>query len=284
MPGAWTLVLEWAQPTTGARTAVPFTGSVEFDQVSLSNDLPDSASATVPQAGEQFSVTVHDTGVAPMIVSPDARLATTTTMPLVDSQNSPTQDIPDAFDSYYVPTETSSLTISETSTVPVTFDASFEPGDPDLSPLVPEPYVLESSTPTSASLTFAPPGGPSAGDWNVVQAEVGPYPAGGEPNVAETTTSTVSTLAFDPAVTSTVPDTVEAAANGDTISPDIVAAGGSVSIPITITPTASVGSTVTGTLFINGVTPGSQYVYTIEDTAFFTSDLAAIPYEYKVGA
>lgn len=282
--GSWTLVLEWAQPTSGARTSIPFTGSVEFNQVSVAGDLPDSPSTVVPQAGEQFSVTVHDTGVAPMIVSPDARLPTTTTLPLVDSQNPATQDLPDAADFYYVPTETSSVTFSETSSARVTFDASFAPGDPDLSPLVPEPFVVESSSPTSASLTYAPPGGPSPGDWNVFQAEVGPYPTSGEPHFAETTTAMVTTLAFDPAVTSTVPDTVEASASGDTISPDIVAAGASVSIPITITPTASVGSTVTGTLFINGVTPGSQYVSTLQLTAFFTSDLAAIPYEYKVGA
>jgi hypothetical protein len=283
-PGSWSLVLESAQPTAGAKTSIPFTGSVEFNQVSVTNNLPDSPAAVVPQAGEQFSVTVHDTGVAPMIVSPDARLPTTTTVPLVDSANPSTQDLPDAADFYYVPTETTSVTFSETSTAPVTFDASFAPGDPDLSPLVPEPFVVESTSPTSAALTYSPPGGPSAGNWNVFQAEVGPYPAGGEPRLAETTTATASTLAFDPAVTSTVTDTVEAAASGDTISPVIVAAGASVSIPITITPTASIGTTVTGTLFVNGVTPGSVYVPTLQLTAFFTSDLAAIPYQYKVGA
>ncbi len=281
-PGAWTLVLEWAQPVSGAATSVPFTGSVEFNQVSVSNDLPDSPSTTVPSAGASFSVMVHNTGVAPMIVSPDARLATTATLPLVDSQFSSTQDLPDAANSYYVPTESSSLTFAETSTARVTFDASFAPGDPDLSPLVPEPGVVAATTPTSASLTYTPAGGLSSGTWNVVQSEIGPYHPSGEPNLAETTTATATTLAFDPAVSSTVPDTVLAMLSGDTISPDVIAAGSSASIPITFTPTKSVGSTVTGTLFIDGVTPGDQYVNTLELTAFFTSDLAAIPYEYKV--
>jgi hypothetical protein len=283
-PGAWTLVLEWAQPVSGAATSVPFTGSIEFNQVSVVNDLPDAPSATVPSAGASFSVTVHNTGVAPMIVSPDARLTTTTTLPLVDSQFPSTQDLPDAANSYYVPTESSSVTFAEVSTARVTFDASFAPGDPDLSPLVPEPDMVASTTPTSASLAFTPPGGLSSGTWIVFQSEIGPYPVSGEPHFAETTTATASTLAFDPAVTSTVPDTVLAMANGDTISPDIIAAGASASIPITITPTASVGTTVTGTLFIDGVTPGDQYVNTLELTSFFTSGLAAIPYEYKVGA
>jgi len=283
-PGSWTLVLEWAQPTTGAVTSIPFTGSVEFNQVSVSSSLPDSPSAIVPAAGAQFSVTVHDTGVAPMIVSPDARLPTTASMPLVDSQSALTQDLPDAANSFYVPTESASATFSETSTTRVTFDVSFQPGDPDLSPLVAEPGVVASTTPTSASLTYTPPEGLSPGFWDMFQAEVGPYPTSGEPHVAETTTASVTTLAFDPAVTSTVPDTVQAMAIGGTISPDIVAAGASVSIPITITPTAATGSTVTGTLFINGITPGSLYEPTLQLTAFFTSDLVAIPYEYKVGA
>jgi hypothetical protein len=282
-PGAWTLVLEWAQPVTGARTSVPFTGSVEFNQVSMPNNLPDSPSATVPQAGAQFAVMVHNTGVAPMIVSPDARLTTTTTLPLVDQQYAATQDLPNASNLFYVPTETSSASISVSSTVPVTFDASFQTGDPDLSPTVPEPYVVGGATSTSASLSFTPPGGLSPGYWGVVPAELGPYPPSGEPQVAETTTATAQTLAFDPAVTSLVTDTVLATTNGGSISPDIVAPGASVSIPITITPTAGVGTTVTGTLFINGVAAGSQYVNTLLLTAFFTSDLAAIPYEYKVG-
>jgi hypothetical protein len=283
-PGSWTLLLDWAQPTTGARTSIPFTGSVEFNQVVVSNNLPDSASTVVPQAGAQFSLTVHDTGVAPLIVSPDARLATTTQLPLIDPQSPTTQDLPNASDSYYVPTETTAAAFSETSSVPVTFDVSFEPGDPDLSPLVAEPYVVASVTPTSASLTFTPPGGLSSGFWNLFQSERGPYPPGGAPHVAETTTATATTLEFDPAVSSTVTDTVQAMATGNTISPDIVAAGSFVTIPITITPTASVGTVVSGTLFVNGVTPGSQYVSTIVLTSFFTSDLAAIPYEYKVGA
>jgi hypothetical protein len=94
----------------------------------------------------------------------------------------------------------------------------------------------------------------------------------------------VNTLAFDPGVTSSVPDTVEASLEGKAIYPKLVPAGRSVTIPITIIPSASTGATVSGTLFINGVTPGSGYESTLQPTAFFTSNLAAIPYEYTVGA
>ena len=282
--GTWELVLEWVQPGTGVRTAIPFTGSVEFDQVSVSSALPDAASAHVPTAGDSYTVTVHNTGVAPMIVSPDARLTTSVALPLPDLQGvSATQPLGGSGNEYYVPTETSSVSFDEVSTVPATFDASFAPGDPDLAPTVAAPGVTESWTPTASTLHYAPPGGVSAGLWNVVQAEVGPYPSRGEPSGSETTTATATTLAFDPAVTSSVPDTVRAIASGTEFNPDYVPAGATTSMTITITPTASVGTTVTGTLFIDGLTEGSQLTGTIGLTSLFTSDLAAIPYQYTVG-
>jgi hypothetical protein len=89
--------------------------------------------------------------------------------------------------------------------------------------------------------------------------------------------------AFDPAVTSTVPDTVKAITTGTGLSPESLLPGATISIPITITPTAPVGTTVSGTLFLDGLSPGSVFESTIGLTALFTSDLAAIPYQYTVG-
>lgn len=93
-----------------------------------------------------------------------------------------------------------------------------------------------------------------------------------------------TTRAFDPAVTSTVPDTVEALTLGTQFNPDLVAPGATDAISISITPTAAVGTTVSGTLFVNGFTPGSQLTGTIGLTAMFTNELAAIPYEYTVAS
>ena len=142
--GTWQLVLDWVQPGTGRRTATAFTGSVEFDQVSVSANLPDAVSATVPVSGASFTVVVRNTGVAPMILSPDARLTTTVPITLSDATGvASTQPLLGASNSYYVPTQTTSLSVQVAATVPSTFDASFAPGDPDLSPLVASPYVTE---------------------------------------------------------------------------------------------------------------------------------------------
>jgi Subtilase family len=283
--GTWQLLLDWAQPGTGARTSIPFTGSVAFDQVSVVANLPDAVSAQIPQSGASYTVMVHNTGVAPMILSPDARLSTTVAMTLNDAQGvAATQPLIGAYNSYYVPTETTSLKFDESASVPATFDASFAPGDPDLSPLVASPFATESWSPTSASLSYAPPDGVSAGLWNVVQDGVGPYPRSGEPIGTETTTAIATTRAFDPAVKLSVPDTVEALTAGTPFNPDLVAAGATDTISISITPTAPVGTTVSGTLFLDGFTPGSALTGTIALTATFTNELDAIPYEYTVSS
>jgi len=283
IPGIWELVVDWVQPGTGVRTAIPFAGSVEFNQVSVTGALPDAVATTVPTAGASYTLTVHNTGVAPMIVSPDARTASSTAFTLSDLGGvSATQPLPGASNTYYVPTETTSLRIAETATVPATFDASFAPGDPDLSPLVASPNVTESWSTSAASLTYAPPGGVSPGVWNVVQDEIGPYARTGSPSANETTSATATALGFDPAVSSSVPDTVEALTTGTSINPKFIAPGATGSMIVTITPTATVGTVVTGTLFIDGLTPGSNLTSTIGLTAMFTSDLAAIPYTYTV--
>jgi hypothetical protein len=282
--GDWQLVLDWVQPGAGTKIEIPFRGSIEFDQVSALGDLPDAASTTVPKTGETFDVTVHNTGVAPMLVAPDARLDETTTLTLPDfADAAATQRLPDASNNYFLPPETTSVTFTVTATVEATFDVNAAAGDPDLSPTSPQPYETGSLSPSEATLTYAPPSGVTPGMWGLTQAEVGPYPAKGEPSATETTTTSVLTQAFDPTVTSTVPDTVKSLALGGSVNPDFLAVGASTTIPITITPTGSAGTTVTGVLYIAGFTTGSYFGNTIVQEPSFVSMLAAIPYEYKVG-
>jgi hypothetical protein len=284
--GNWSLVLDWAQPGTGTATSVGFTGSVQFNAVSTSNTLPHSSSTLVPVAGATFGVTVHNHGVAPMLLSPDARSAGSTVVALQDLFGYPsTAPMPNAQNYFYVPTESSSYSVSVSGTIPLTFDTGNYVGDPDISPALPAPNVVETQTPTLASIAYTPPTGVSAGLWYVTQAEIGPY-AGPEPAGTETTVATATTAPFDAAVTSTVPDTVQKlmVTGGAGINPASVLPGASVTIPITITPTASLGTIVSGTLYVNGFAPGT--LFGLSSPAFeslFTSDLAAIPYTYKVG-
>ena len=286
MPGKWQLVLDWAQPTTGDLNSINFDVGVEFNQVSTSSTLPDSSSTMVSKAsGADFTVTVNNTGLAPMVVSPDARLHSSVALALSDVFGSPlTQSMPDANNGFYVPTETSSFNEQVAGSVPMTFDTSSYPGDPDISPTISAPYVTGSLSPTLASVTYAPPSGVTSGLWNSVPAEFGPY-AGTEPAATETTTATATTLAFDSTVSSAIPDTVESLAVGGPINPDVVDPGTSDTFTVHIAPTGTVGSVQSGTLFITGLSPGSVLgVSTIVFESLFTSDLAAIPYQYKVGS
>jgi hypothetical protein len=285
VPGTWQMVVDWVQPQNGVAVAVPFTGAVRFNLVSATADLPDSPSATISATtGQSFNLTVHNTGVAPMLLSPDARLPTTVAIPLSDLSGLPdTQDLPGAFNFYWVPTETSSINVQVAGSAPVAFDASYLPGDPDLSPEVAAPYTTSSITPTLSQLTFTPPTGVSAGVWATVVSEIGPYSTSA-PLAVETTTFTANTLDFDPAVSSPAGDTVQAFTTGNAaFSPVEAEPGATVTIPIKVKPTAAVGSTVSGTLFVNGATVSALFNFSLAGgLSPFSSDLAAIPYKYTV--
>jgi hypothetical protein len=246
--------------------------------------MPDSTGATVSAAsGADFAVKVTNDGVAPMILSPDPRLSTKVAVPLPDFFNaSTTQAFGQMPNQFYVPTETSSLTVTVAGTLPATFDLSSATGDPDLSPVLAAPYVTESQTPSLASLTYAPPTGVSSSIWGVAAAEIGPY-TGPMPAGTETTTATATSLAFDPTVTSSVPDTVQSLTTlTGSINPDFVAPGSWDLISLHIAPTAGVGTVASGTLFITGLSTGSILGLSIVNSPLYTNELAAIPYEYTV--
>jgi hypothetical protein len=287
VPGQWQFVVDWAQPEMGVATSVPFTGAVRFNLVSTSSALPDSASSTVSASSPGvYNVTVNNTGVAPMVLSTDARLPSSTTIGLSDFFGSPsTQSLPGANNTYYVPTETSSLSVSETASVPATFDMSTYPGDPDISPQTGGPGVTSTGPGLSSSITYAPSTGVGSGLWFDDDALLGPF-SGPATHGTETTSVTVNTLAFDTTVSSPTGDAVQNFTTGaGGFSPEIVNPGNSAVIPITIAPSAaSVGNVVSGTLFVNGFTLGSYFDAggTLVFTTMFTSEIAAIAYEYTV--
>ncbi len=287
--GSWRLVIDWAQPTMGVADSVPFAGAVRFNLVSTGSLLPNSASTYVPTTGGTYNVTVNNTGIAPMILSTDARLPTSSSYSLGDVFGSPlTQNLPGASNTFFVPTHSSSLTVAQTSTLPATFDVSTYPGDPDISPQTGGPDVASTLTSSSASITYLPPTQVTPGLWYNADSEIGPFGSGPAPAGSETTAFGVTALTFDTAVTSPTGDAVQAytTGGGGAVNPVVVAPGTSAVIPITITPTASAGSTVSGTLFVNDFTEGSYFDPggTLVFTTFFTADVASIPYEYTVSA
>jgi hypothetical protein len=285
--GNWELVIDWGQPTMGVDDSVDFTGAVRFNLVSTGSLLPDSASTDVPTAGGTYDITVNNTGVAPMILSTDARLPTSAVFPLSDIFGAPaTQALPGGNDTYFVPTHSSKLSVAVAGTVPVTFDVSTYPGDPDISPQTGGVDVAKTLSGDNASIVYTPATEVSPGLWYNADSEIGPYGTGAAPAASETTTASVTALAFDTAVSSPTGDAVQAytTGGGGALNPLVVAPGTSAVIPITITPTASVGSTVSGTLFVNDFAEGSYFTPggTLIFATFFTSDIAAIPYKYTV--
>ena len=166
IPGQWELVLEWHNPVVGDELNDAFTGSIAFNQVSVSSDLPDSPSASVPAlTSTAFDVNVENTGVAPEAFFVDPRLDNQTETVNLPNQNpavtatSFTIPLPGglSFPYYLVPTHTTQLQANVSSadgTTPVTFDMEYFPGDPWLSPAVASPGVTGTFGPGSASLTF----------------------------------------------------------------------------------------------------------------------------------
>ncbi|MGH9106328.1 MAG: S8 family peptidase [Acidimicrobiales bacterium] len=289
-PGRWELVLYWANPVTGDELTEPFTGTVGFDQVDVTGNLPNSPSDTLPQlTSTAFDVKVTNTGVAPEAFFADPRLDQTATVALANQNpavtaTSFTMPLPAglSFPYYLVPTHTSELSASVdrlSGAAPVTFDMEYFPGDPDVSPGQPAPNVTETSTATSATLDLAETPEVSPGLWLVNPDEQGPYPPGGALTDTASTVVSATTQAFDPAVTSDTDDFWQVGFAASSFL--YLLPGQSGTIAVDITPTASPGSVVGGTLYVDDIVLAS----------FFSSDalpdgdeLAGIPYSYTVGA
>jgi hypothetical protein len=79
---------------------------------------------------------------------------------------------------------------------------------------------------------------------------------------------------------------VEAVNPDEALEPVVVGPGQTTTIPVTITPEGSAGSVVSGTLYVDDLTSiaGAATWNTLANNVNQGSDLAALPYEYKIGA
>lgn len=290
-PGQWTLALQWANPVSGLELSEPFTGTISFAEPSVSAGLPSGGTLRRGHT-YTYTVTVHNSGSAPEAYSIDPRLNSSETIALPNQNgDADAADLslplpalaPDgnySFPYYLVPTQTSQLreSLATTGSVPVNFDTSYFPGDPDLEGV---------QSGNAASLTYGN-AEISPGLWDLNPAEVGPFgstngvvttPDSVPPTTASASFSVV-TKAFDPAVTSSTGD-VWSWAEGLTsaFSPDFVPAGGTATITVSITASGAPGSVHSGTLYVDDITVAGWYgVFDLPSG----DEIAAIPYRYKI--
>ncbi len=282
-PGKWTLIVVFAPTVSGTALSEPFTVAVNQNQVAAGADgLPNSAQTTLT-AGQAYTykATIKNTGTAPESFFPDARLpgstpfslgavsGADTTEPLTFSANLPV---------YLVPTNSTSINLqaSTTGSRAIQFDSQTASGDPDIA----------STFGTTAAASFA--ANPIApGAWDIAPNEYGPGGAAPGPTEPVTTSASVTTSPFDPAVSSPTGDLEADSANPATslaeFKPITVGPGETATIPVTITPTGASGTHVSGTLYL-------------DDAAFFQfgsiqaaitnfpqgNQVAAIPYTYTI--
>jgi hypothetical protein len=288
--GMWTLIIEFADPVVGNELFQPYSGDIVFNASSASAPtLPDSATTTL-KAGTAVTVpiTITNKGASPQELFLDPRLNTnvTMTLPTIASSSS-TATLPNLgeFPEWFVPNETSSLTVSQTSTVPAMFDIGAGAGDPDLASSAPGSGALCADT---ASVTYAPPEAVvTPGQWVAGPSGCGPYAS---PGAAGTATDSLSILAkaFDPAVTAPLGDYNQTALNPNaTPAMKVLQPGQSIVVPVTITPSGTAGSVVSGTLYVDalvgGLLPVGGASGVLPAGQISGVEMSALPYEYTIG-
>jgi hypothetical protein len=280
-PGLWTLIIDFYNQVSGTAIAQPFNVTLDTTPATASvAGLPDGA-GTMLASGTPVTaeVTVTNTGNDPESYFVDGRLDQQTTVSLAGATpstvNVPITGTPPEF---VVPSHTTSITASASASVGIFFDYEWSFGDPDL---------LSNSAPygTNPSGTFSS-SAVADGTWTITPFQDGPDGAHGVAPAVTQTAMTATTAAFDPAVTAPTGDLwLESVDANATVHPVIVDPGQTVTIPVTITPGAAAGTTVSGTLYLDDASLVDGAVTENALTGVFpqASDVAAFNYEYTVG-
>jgi hypothetical protein len=260
----------------GDQVSVPFTGNVLFNNVTVSvtPGLPKTAGHHLAAGtGVPFTVNITNNGAAPQLFFIDARLNTSTALALATQfGTSGTVSLPlRSYIYWLVPTQTSTVSVAATGSLPIMFDYSPAIGDPDLE-------SFGSGCSTSPSASYTPSGGSvAAGLWNAYPDECGPYP-GPAPSGTASIAMTATAKAFDSAVTSDTSDFwLEVLDPSAPFAPIQINPGASATINVTITPSGPSGTVVSGALYVD------VFVDNVPAYGQDSGDeLAVFPYEYTI--
>lgn len=281
VPGVWTLLIAFAEPVVGDEVSQPYRGDIRFNDVSARAGLPDRQSRKLkPGVSLTVPVRVTNNGAAPEDFFVDARLNQTRSLTLASLiSGDVTLPMTGNFPEWLTPSETSSASALQSSSLPAMFDWGATQGDPDIGSASVGTAPLCAD---AASASYTPPGGRvPAGAWYAAPTECGPYSAPAPAGTASVS-MTVRTKAFDPAVTSAEGDLWLAAANPavlSSFSPLVLNPGQSGTIDVVIKPSGPAGTVVRGTLYVDTAatgTPTAVYAQLSGD------ELAALPYTYTI--
>jgi hypothetical protein len=255
IPGRWVLVVVVQNPVSGAALDQPFAGDVTFDPVPTHRGgLPNSASTKLTRGVTYtYQVTVHNSGVQPIIVGADPRLNKVVTLQPVPIQGQLTFALPpdpSQEPTYSIPPDTSRLTVAATSTTPAQLELQGSAAGFDL---FGDLQQAENGNLLSVAKVGESGNGNyiSKGIWFTNMQQIGPFTDAGPPAGSTTITASMRTLAFDTSTTSSTGDPFGNAvdpSNDGFGSPVYVVPGDTGTITVQITPTAASGKTVSGLL------------------------------------
>ena len=290
--GIWTLVVGFEGPIPGTEVADPFTGTVSFATAGTesSTALPDStATKLAAGASQTIPVTIKNTGSATEDYYLDPRLTTATTMTLSPisealTAGSNTVSLPAlataTFPTYWVPSQSSSITVKQTSTIGAMTDLSPATGDPDVA----SSFLKSGSLcGRSESVSYTAPGHDlTPGLWDSAPTECGPFSTAAKSGKA-TDAAVVTGLAFDKTMTVPTGDLQQLALGAGAatkVSKDFVelAPGASATVNVVVKPSGKAGTVVKGTLYLDQLATGLPPVNLPS-----SSEVAALPYAYTIG-
>jgi hypothetical protein len=263
--GRWNLDLTTFLGNQSLLTSVPITGTIKFDQPTVTSTGVPNSRGTVLAKGAKRTATVHivNSGNSPAFYSIDPRLNQTSVLSL-NSLTETAGALPIAdfnFPQFVVPPFSTRLEMAAESTVPINFDTSPNFGTPD---------ILSVQHGTNAVVSYSAFDIP-ASLWSCAPTEIGPGPA---TNTTFACGADALTNTFDPGVASSTGN-IWSALEGLTFSyaPLELMPGQAGDITVTFTSSGNPGDVVAGFLAVE----------TFNFNTWSSDQVARISYSYKLG-